>query len=191
MYWSPKKRGVNVPKHIRNWKGDVILCYRCFQKLPINLINSAKKFAINFHPGTPKYPGSCALNLALLNNEKYFGTVTHKMNESFDSGEILFFDKYILNYKNNLSKQIEKSRIFSSRIFKKRVKTLLNKDPVKKNKKTLLWSKTAYTSNFINKFQEIKFNTSKSDFEKRIKWIHHENFPLYTIIQGRKFTLKI
>lgn len=113
------------------------------------------------------------------------------MNESFDSGEILFFDMYKLNHKKNLQEQIRISRVFSSKVFKKRVETLLKKNNISNSKSKYAWSKAAFTSNSINQLQKINFNVSKAEFEKRIKWVHHENYPLYTLIHGKKFILKI
>lgn len=190
VYWSPKDRQAKIPKSIINWSGDILLSYRCYQLIPSNLINSAKVFAINFHPGTPKYPGSCALNISLMNNEKYFGTVTHLMNNKFDSGKILFFDKYTLNYKLSLERQIDISRNFSSKIFRKRVKLLIQNKILENEIDNLIWNKKTYTTQYINKLQVVDSKISKIDLEKRLKWVHHKNFPLYTIICGKKFYLK-
>lgn len=190
VFWSPKDRQAKIPKSIINWTGDIILCYRCYQLIPSNLIKSASLFAVNFHPGTPNYPGSCALNISLMNNEKYFGTVTHLMNDKFDSGKIIFFDKYILNYKLSLERQINISRNFSSKIFKKRVKELIQNKILYNEKNNFQWNKKTYTTQYINKLQFVEPKISKIDFENRLKWVHHEKFPLYTIICGKKFYLK-
>ena len=68
-----------------------IICFRSFYILKKNLINKAKITAINFHPGTPKYRGSGCINYAMYNNERYYGSTCHLINEKIDSGQILDF----------------------------------------------------------------------------------------------------
>ena len=43
---------------------------------------------INFHPGSPEYPGTGCTNFAIYNKEKEYGVTCHYMKTSVDS-EIL------------------------------------------------------------------------------------------------------
>ncbi len=58
-------RGEALPEDMSWWTGDYIFCFRSMFILPKSLINKAKIAAINFHPGSPEYPGSGCLNYAL------------------------------------------------------------------------------------------------------------------------------
>jgi methionyl-tRNA formyltransferase len=57
--------------------------------LPKSLIDNAKIAAINFHPGSPEYPGSGCVNWALYNGEKTTGITIHFLNEYVDNGAII------------------------------------------------------------------------------------------------------
>lgn len=63
--------------------------------IPKELLDSAEKAAINFHPGPPAYPGTGCYNFALYEEAKKYGVTVHHMKEKVDSGEIImtsYFD---------------------------------------------------------------------------------------------------
>lgn len=63
--------------------------------IPKSLLRSAQKAAINFHPGSPNYPGTGCYNFALYEGCKQYGVTVHHMEEKVDSGDIImtsYFD---------------------------------------------------------------------------------------------------
>ena len=83
---------------LNNNKIDYIFNFLSAVKVPVEVINSAKKFAINFHPAPPDYPGVGCASYALYDNAKEYGVTAHLMDETYDSGEILSVLKFpILN----------------------------------------------------------------------------------------------
>ncbi len=63
--------------------------------IPKGLLDSAQKAAINFHPGSPAYPGTGCYNFALYEEAKEYGVTVHYMRERVDSGDIImtsYFD---------------------------------------------------------------------------------------------------
>ena len=83
-----------IQKEFLNWKGDLILHFRSYIKLPNKILQNCKVGAINFHPSTPKYPGSGGINWALYNIDKEYGITVHLMNNKIDNGEILKVYKF-------------------------------------------------------------------------------------------------
>lgn len=58
--------------------------------LPIEVLNNARKYSINYHDALlPKYAGVNATSWAIMNGEKEHGITWHIMNNSVDSGDIL------------------------------------------------------------------------------------------------------
>ena len=88
VVWS-SKRNEKLPQKIDQLNVDYIICYRSYFILPKKIIESPKLYAINFHPGSPKYPGSGGINFSLYNDDKLFGVTVHLMEEKVDSGKIL------------------------------------------------------------------------------------------------------
>ncbi len=60
--------------------------------IPENLLNSAQKAAINFHPGPPDYPGTGCYNFALYEGTKKYGVTAHHMEKKVDTGNIRIND---------------------------------------------------------------------------------------------------
>lgn len=58
-------------------------------KIPSKILGCAKKGAINFHPGPPKYPGIGCYNYAIWNEDKEYAVTCHEMDEKLDNGEII------------------------------------------------------------------------------------------------------
>lgn len=74
---------------------DYIISFLSPWILPQSILNSAKNAAINFHPGSPDYPGSGCYNFALYENSKKYGVTVHHMKEKVDTGDIImtsYFD---------------------------------------------------------------------------------------------------
>ncbi|MCI9413759.1 MAG: hypothetical protein HFJ79_01085 [Clostridiales bacterium] len=63
--------------------------------IPAELLQTARTAAINFHPGSPDYPGSGCYNFALYENAARYGVTCHHMQPKVDSGDIVmtsYFD---------------------------------------------------------------------------------------------------
>lgn len=67
-------------------------------KMPINLINTPKYGTINIHPSLlPSLRGAWPLPYYILNDEKYFGYTLHIMDDTYDTGPILYQEKFPMN----------------------------------------------------------------------------------------------
>ena len=90
-FWASRQRKTLIPHDILNWSGDYIFHLKSYCVLPKELIDSAKYFALNFHPSPPKYPGSGGINWGLYNGDEVTGVTVHFMNEKIDNGDIIDF----------------------------------------------------------------------------------------------------
>lgn len=74
---------------ILNWKGDLLISFISPWIYPDSLLSNAAVAAINFHPGSPEYPGTGCTNFAIYNGEKEYGITCHHMKAKVDSGDII------------------------------------------------------------------------------------------------------
>lgn len=77
------------------YKPDYIISFLSPWVIPKTLLNSAKIAAINFHPGSPDYPGTGCYNFAIYEKAIKYGITCHHMNEKVDTGDIIkvrYFD---------------------------------------------------------------------------------------------------
>ena len=170
-----------------------IICFRSFYILKKNLINKAKITAINFHPGTPKYRGSGCINYAMYNNERYYGSTCHLINEKIDSGQILDFKIFEIKKKDTLKdvlknthlSMLKQSKLILGKLFedKENLKFFLMKN------RKIKWSKKYNTLKKLDKFYEIKTNCNKKEIELKIKATNINNYKPYIYLHKKKFVL--
>ena len=86
--------GEQMPTEICDWNGDYILSYLCRWVIPLTVIQSAQKGAINFHPASPDYPGIGCNNYALYENASEYGATCHHMAGKVDTGKIIAVKRF-------------------------------------------------------------------------------------------------
>lgn len=80
-----------VTGFIKKYEPDFLLCAHFNQLLKESILTLDKMQCINIHPSLlPSYKGVDPVFFAMKDNAKELGVTLHKMNESFDSGDILF-----------------------------------------------------------------------------------------------------
>lgn len=94
---------VNEPEGLallKSTQPDLILSIRFGKILKAEAIACAKQGVLNLHSGLlPEYKGVMATFWAMLNQEKYFGTTLHYIdNEKIDNGPIVKRSKHLIDY---------------------------------------------------------------------------------------------
>lgn len=77
------------------YKPEYVISFVSPWIIPKSLLNAAQKAAINFHPGSPDYPGTGCYNFALYEESRKYGITVHHMEEKVDTGKIImtsYFD---------------------------------------------------------------------------------------------------
>ena len=87
--------GDRLDEEVRFYNPDYVISFVSPWIIPKEILNSAKIAAINFHPGSPEYPGSGCCNFAIYEQCRRYGVTVHHMNEKADTGDIIatsYFD---------------------------------------------------------------------------------------------------
>lgn len=80
----------NVIEKIRKLNIDLVVVTSYNQKFLKELLSLSKDGVINVHPSLlPEYRGANPYTHVILNNETHTGVTIHKMDETFDTGDIL------------------------------------------------------------------------------------------------------
>ncbi len=85
----PWPLGRSTAREARSWQGDYIISYLSRWVVPAELLERARRAAVNFHPASPDYPGIGCNNFALYENAAEYGVTCHHMAPRVDSGEII------------------------------------------------------------------------------------------------------
>jgi methionyl-tRNA formyltransferase len=193
VVWS-SKRNETLPEGIEFLKIDYILCYRSYFILPKSLIESAKFYSINFHPGPPNYPGSGGVNFALYNNDINFGVTTHLMNEKIDNGPILSTKYFLIAENDDVFKLLERSHTSLFSLFKEFTTNLkeFGNEYIEKcriENKHEIWSNLKRTVKDIENYRIIDKEIDEIELLKRIKSFNYKGYPIELKLHGKTFNL--
>ena len=188
-------KGGKLPKDIELFECDYIICFRSWFILPKKLIEKPKYFAINLHPGPPAYPGSGCINFAFYNEENYFGVTTHLMEEKVDSGKIIDYETFPLLQSQTLENVLKTTH---QKLYNQLTDLILNlsafgndyvHQKIKENE-SVKWSKKKRKLKEVEEHREIKFDMDKKEIAKRIRSFHHPDYPVFIILDEKRFYLK-
>ena len=146
-------KGTKIPEHILEWTGDYILSYLSQWIIPGNLINNAKKGAINWHPGPPEYPGIGCTNFAIYNNEKTFGITCHYMLEKVDSGKIIEVDRFSILEEDSVYSITQKCYYLMINSFLRIIEKIKNNESLPEANEN--WKREPYTRIQLNELCKI------------------------------------
>jgi len=185
--------GEKLNEKIEKQKFDYIFCFRSFYILKKKDINKTKIASINFHPGTPEYRGIGCINFAIYNNEKFYGSTAHLIDEKIDNGKILDVKKFQIRKKDNLEICLNKThRIMTKQAFF--ILKLLKKNSnnleklIIKNKK-LKWSKKLYKKKDLEKLYLLNNQANQDEIRRVIRATKTKKFRPYKIINKKKYFL--
>tara|TARA_X000000950_G_C13900282_1_gene654606 strand:+ start:864 stop:1559 length:696 start_codon:yes stop_codon:yes gene_type:complete len=178
-----------LPKYFYKFNYDYIINFRSYLILSKDILKKAK-YSINFHPSLPKYRGVGCANYAIMNNDKFFGSTIHLVNEKIDSGKIINVKKFKLIANPSLKYLLDKTHmsmfVQAKSFLKKLLKDKINIEfEAKKNR--YKWSKQYNNLSKLNKFYNLDIIINKKKFKKYVRATTIDNFKPSIKIHGEKF----
>lgn len=148
-------------------------------------LNYTKYHNINFHPGSPEYRGIGGYNFAIYNNEVYYGSTAHEMNEKIDNGIIYNVKKFkikkydVKSLKNQTYLEMKKQFVELLEYIKKKKSV----SPLK-----IKWSKNLYTRKKLNNLSKINLRMKKKEINRRIKATYfNKKYKPFLLLKNIKF----
>lgn len=189
-----KGRGESLPEDIGWWGGDYIFCFRSMFILPKYLIDRAKVAAINFHPGSPEYPGSGCINYALYENSKSYGVTAHIMTEKVDDGNIVECRRFPVHAADTVSSLLERTHVKLLDLFFDITSGILTNGEVYlkeaiNNSVNEKWSGTNRKIKDLDELSIIDKNITSNDLQKVIRATYTEKFLPKIVLHGYEFLL--
>jgi methionyl-tRNA formyltransferase len=179
-----------ILKISKGYKFDYIVLFRSHVILKKDILHQSDLSAINFHPSTPNYRGIGGVNFAIYNNEKYFGTTAHYINEKIDNGKIINVKKFKIDKKKNVKQLYSQTLNEMYNQAKFIFSNLDNLGILCNNSKNEKWFKKLYNKKDLEKLYKLKSsNIKKEKLKKIIKATSNNNFKPYIDLYGHKFRL--
>lgn len=155
--------------------------------IPKSLLDCAQKAAINFHPGSPEYPGTGCYNFALYEDSKKYGVTVHHMKEKVDSVAIIMTSYFDISPYETVETLKLKSMNHLLYCFETIACGIALDKPLPTSNET--WVRKPFTRKEM--YELFKIDPSKhndKEIEKRIRAAEYPGFPgAFIAIDDRKF----
>jgi methionyl-tRNA formyltransferase len=181
--------GEPMPEEIQQWSGDYILSYLCRWVIPIEVIRSAKKGAINFHPASPDYPGIGCNNYALYDDASEYGATCHHMASKVDTGKIIAVKRFPVFPTDDVSSLLRRTYEFQLVLFYEIVGKILNNEPLPDANEH--WTMPPRSRKEFNELGIIKPEMSDEEVARRVRAVSYGVFQPTVDIGGFCFQLKV
>ena len=188
------ERGLKkLPKEVyeasKNGDIDYIFNFLSAVKVPRDIINSARKLAINFHPAPPEFPGVGCASYALYSKAKEYGVTAHIMEETYDSGKILKVVRFPISKGDYCDTLFDRSLNYLLILFYDVLYELATKGNIKPCGEK--WERKASTRKQFEKWMTLTPEDSDEDARLKIRAAKHNRFTgPYVEIFEEKFVLE-
>lgn len=161
------KWGDPMPQDLKSWEGDYIISYLSRWVVTNSLLKNAKIAAINFHPGSPEYPGIGCNNFALYENAKEYGVTCHYMSPTVDTGPIIDVKRFPIVKSDTVESLLLRTYDYQLKLFYKIMKLIRQRKALPESKEK--WAREPFTRKEFDQLKYITFDMSKEEIDKRIK----------------------
>jgi methionyl-tRNA formyltransferase len=177
-----------LPAEVLNWEGDLLISFISSWVLPASLLDKAKYGAINFHPGSPDYPGIGCTNFAIYNGEKEYGVTAHYMKAIVDTGDIIAVRRFAIKEEDTVLSVTQRCYQLIEQLFFELMDCILQGRPLPSTNET--WKRKAFTRKQLDELCHIEPGMTEEEIEKRIKATTYKGSWAFTKIGNRIFKLQ-
>ncbi len=160
-------RNDKLPAEVLNWKGDLIVSFISSWIYPEPLLLNAAFAAINFHPGSPEYPGTGCTNFAIYHGAKEYGITCHHMKAGVDSGKIIAVKKFPVKESDTVYSVTQHCYKLIEENFYEIMNLILQGQPLPVTNEQ--WKRKPYTRKQLDELCTLTPDMPGEEINKRIK----------------------
>jgi methionyl-tRNA formyltransferase len=181
-------RNDKLPDSILNWKGDLMISFISSWIYPAGLLSNASFAAINFHPGSPEYPGIGCTNFAIYDSVKEYGVTCHHMSAGVDSGKIIAVKRFRLKETDTVYSVTQHCYKLIEETFYEMMNGILKGQPLPVTNEQ--WKRKPYTRKQLDELCTITADMPEEEIRKRIKATTYKTPWAFTKIGNHVFKLQ-
>jgi len=167
---------------------DLIVSYLSPWIIPAKVLTRANRWAINFHPGSPEYPGIGCTNFALYRADAEFAVTAHHMEPQVDRGEIIAVEKFPIDTCDDVSSLTNKCYQHLEALAEFVLETAASTGALPKSE--LKWMRQPYTRKELNALCRIEPSMEEEEIKRRVRATYFPGKPgPYIELRGYRFEL--
>ena len=180
------KRGDLLPVECLDEVSDIAVSYLSPWIIPGQILNRTRLWNINFHPGSPKYPGIGCFNFAIYNQEETYGVTAHIMEEKVDCGRIIGTKYFPLSDEYSVSTLSIKSYENMLSLFLEIMDYIYQHKELPRSKEQ--WQRPPYTRKELENLCLINKDMTEEEVKRRVRATTYPDMPAaYLKMFGFKF----
>ena len=177
-----------LPEEVLNWQGDLMISFISSWIYPAQLLSNASFAAINFHPGSPDYPGTGCTNFAVYEGAKEYGITCHHMKAGVDSGDIIAVKRFSINEDDTVYGITQHCYKLIEESFYELMNTILQNQPLPVTNEQ--WKRKPFTRKQLDELCTITPDMHEDEVERRIKATTYKTPWAFTKIGNHIFKLQ-
>jgi methionyl-tRNA formyltransferase len=177
-----------LPPEVLSWKGDLLISFISSWIYPSSLLANAAVAAVNFHPGSPEYPGTGCTNFAIYNGEKEYGITCHHMQATVDSGNIIAVKRFPIGESDTVYSVTQQCYRLIEETFYELMDLVLHKKELPVTNEQ--WKRKPYTRKQLDELCTISPDMPEAEIERRIRATTYKTPWAFTKIGNHIFKLQ-
>ncbi len=150
------KNNERLPPIVFDHSYDFIISFLSPWIVPENLLLKSKVAAINFHPGSPNYPGIGCYNFAIYEQTGLYGVTCHHMLPKVDTGSIILTSYFDMAPNETVETLKIKSMNHLLLLFQKTLSLIYNNRVLPSSRET--WKRKAFTRRQLDELCKINLD---------------------------------
>lgn len=148
-----------------DWRGDYIISYLSPWIIPEFLLIRADQASINFHTGSPEYPGIGCVNFALYDEVDSYGITCHYMEKKVDTGKIIDVSRFPLYSEDTVYSLTQRCYGYMLVLFYDIMADILSGNRLPESH--CKWSRKPYTRNELDALCEVARDMDEDEVKRR------------------------
>ena len=171
----PGQRTDPFPEETFIQSPDFVISYLSPWIIPGRLLKNVRKWAVNFHPGSPEYPGTGCTNFALYNGENTYGVTAHLMEPTVDTGRILAVKRFPILDEDTVYSLTQRAYEHLQIVFKEVMSEILGQDRLPVSDET--WTRKPYLRRQLNELCRITPSMDDDEINRRVRATTYPGMP--------------
>jgi Methionyl-tRNA formyltransferase len=160
-------RQQTFPEELFKWKGDLLISYLSQWIIPKELLENVKIAALNFHPGSPEYPGIGCTNFAIYNHADQFGVTCHHMASKVDTGKIVAVKRFPVYDSDTVYSITQRCYSHILDMFYEIISMVMNGENIPASDE--IWQRRPYLRKELDELCRLTPEMDLKEIERRIK----------------------